>query len=95
MDMINGRNYKLKLGWCAVKNRSNLEMDQTIAWARKNEMKYWSETAPFDREIHINPQNFGSIQLAKRLQPLLNEICKKALPEIDAKINEMLEKTHE
>jgi interferon-induced GTP-binding protein Mx len=84
----------LKLGYIMVKNRSQRDINdgQTIAQAAAAEAHYFSTAEAF---CHLDPNLFGSKQLAAVLTTILVSRIKVFLPIMREEINKQLITTHE
>lgn len=85
IKMITGEDVPLRLGYVAVKNRSQNDIINhlTIADAIKNEKEYFT-THPLYRSL--SPSHFGMDSLTEKLTKVLFKHIRNFLPEIKNEI---------
>ena len=79
-DVLQGRAVKLELGWCAVVNRSQYDINANVDMhvARANEMKFFEANAgKYDSTV-----NCGTGTLTKMLTRILGDSIRRQIPGI-------------
>lgn len=90
IKIMNNEDYKLKLGWIAVQNRSqkDIDMQKSINKHLKDEMMFFAGHEFFK----VFSQRTGVAYLTKRLNQVLINHIQTTLPDIKMKVSTLLDK---
>lgn len=87
VDLVEGRSYKLKLGWSMVRNPGQSELENPSFDRHASEKNFFKSKEPWAR---LQKNRVGVESLQGQLRDILTEMVKKEFPNVKSDINRRL-----
>ncbi len=79
IDLLEGRNHPLRLGWHIVRNPGQKEMSNMTMTRDKAELKFFKSKAPWNK---LDEEKVGIEPLRLRLQSILSDLVRREFPRV-------------
>ncbi|KAF2136818.1 uncharacterized protein K452DRAFT_236852 [Aplosporella prunicola CBS 121167] len=87
VDMIEGRNHKLTLGWCLVRNPGKSEYEDSNVDRNAIEKRFFASVVPWNT---LSKDRVGTESLRMRLQEILATHIRREFPKVRAEVSKKL-----